>query len=240
MSSMTQAIDRIVSHYSTMSNITTILDERMLDWMIHNRNHDDWHGVPLSELKDKLTPEEVLRIQSTSAAPRLDLEQIRSITAQYPYLIPQEICTLYQRGNGCFPLHLDLDQNSDSLDHYTRFPYEWEGSFYDLERGMAEYQLQSQDNTLYDPHWFPFYGDEVYTMVWVGHETQQDISPVIRFCWEDDPDSFVIEWPSFTNMFLAYTEIQIRGLKGLSPSEEAEIRTIEASYGRTQDSCFWG
>ncbi|WP_144405721.1 SMI1/KNR4 family protein [Aliterella atlantica] len=204
MSSIMQVIDRIAVYYARLQPTTT-LDTKVYEWLLCNGYKD----IQISQVRDyrqKISPD-LQAILSNSYPPRLNLEQIKAITQDYPFELPVELCDLYQRGNGCLPIGLD-DAAKDwtSFDNYVNFPFDGNYSFLPLQEAMRLYQAFTKSSDDIDPRWFPisYFDDRILSVI--GSEQQQETSPVIGFYDSDFTPK--TKWSSLTNMLLTWIETQ--------------------------------
>ena len=186
--------------------------------------------------------------------PRLNRTQMQELTQNYPFHLPSELYELYQRGNGCLPIGLDLNKNWDSFNSYFQFEllfsdnvflpfaqainYDSPSSFWwKKNKGILEY-TPSARKTLEEKltcslDWedigsrvFPVSIAEKGLYFVLGSERQQETSPVL-FLYADLVVS--IKWSSLTRMLFAVAEVMEREIQAPRPSED-ELLAIWRSY----------
>ncbi len=229
MSAMIEAIERIAAYYSSF-DAPTSLDMKVFYWMLNNGY--DAVGKDVRELRKSLSPETLQKVVSNYSTPKLTLEQIQEITRDYPFQLPLEIIDLYQKGNGCLPIGLaDTSKDWNSFDNYFNFPFITDDSFFSLEKAMSMYKglvRQAMHSDKIDPRWFPIDCFEDLILAVIGSEEQQVTSPVISFY--DSDFILKIEWPSLTNMLLAWVEIREQSLN--EHEHEFAIEKIHKKYSK--------
>lgn len=226
---MTEAIARIAA-CAEQRNFRSCLR----GWMICGGCDPSYGSDPTITTKD-LTPEQIKELELAAGGypSRLNPNQIREITKHYPFQLPIEVYELYQKGNGCLPIGLDSKKDWNSFDNYFIFP-DMDTPFYPIEEAMERYQALTRHRERYgdniDPRWFPISAFEHWMQVIVGSEEQQETSPVLYFY----TDSFKakVEWPSLTNMLLAWAEVFETNLKEYEQGDKEEIIAIWQRYGR--------
>lgn len=225
---MTEAIDRIAACAEQRNFLSCLRG-----WMICS-GYDPSYGSDLTITTINLTSEQIKEIElAVGGYPsRLSPNQIREITKDYPFQLPIEVYELYQRGNGCLPIGLDAKKDWNSFDNYFVFP-DLDKPFYPLETAMERYQVLTDYRKRYkdniDPRWFPISEFEHWMQVIVGSEKQQETSPVL-YLYTDSFEAEV-EWPSLTNMLLAWVEVRERDLKEYEQADREEITAIWQRYG---------
>lgn len=236
MTAINQAIDRIAIYYASFET-PTMLDEAACLWVLSNDRSAAQKGVTITEAKKLLSDETLQKLVSNYYPARLNLEEIKSITKDYPFQLPREIYDLYQRGNGCLPIGLD-DSLKDwsSFNNYTSFSLWGDHSFLTLHEAMSAYNnfAYCRENYEYDidPRWFPISYFEDSVLAVIGSEEQQDVSTVISFY---DSDCIpTVEWPSLTNMLFTWIEIREKRLK-----DSIEIDAVHQKYGRKAGDIYW-
>lgn len=233
MSKMTEAIDRIAACAEQRKFMSCLRG-----WMICSGYDSSFGSDPAISTKN-LTPEQIKELQQGAGGylPRLSSNQIEEITKDYPFQLPKEIYDLYQKGNGCLPIGSDKDSSKDwdYFDNYFIFP-NLDEPFYSLEMGMERYVELAKFGNRYryniDPRLFPISEFEAWMHVVMGSEEQEQTSPVFRL----DADCLLphieyIEWPSLTNMMLAWAEVMERNLKQNDRSHREEIIAIRQRFG---------
>lgn len=135
------------------------------------------------------------------------------------------------------PIGLDKNSNKDwnSFDNYFYFP-DLDEPFYSLEKGMNRYKELVSFPQRYgediDPRLFPIseFEDSIHAVI--GCEEQEETSPVFWLnadCLQANIE--YIEWPSLTNMMLAWAEIIERNLNRYAPTDMKEIIAIRRKFG---------
>lgn len=221
MSKMTDAITRIAI-CAEQKNFISIL-----------RGCMTFNGYDSKYLTTDLSPDEIKTIMP-QRYPRLSYEQIEEITKDYPFQLPQEVCELYQRGNGYLPIGIDTDTTKDwSLwdNYFGGFPDTFT-IFYPLEEAMNVYRQLTEyrvDGRI-DPRSFPIFSNEMFRYVVLGDEQRQETSPL--FIIEEDLSAIEC-CPSLTNLILAYAEIleiDEKRLDSLPNGGAEEIDAIRYKY----------
>ncbi len=215
---MTDVIDRIAA-FAEQRNYMS----HLRGWMICS-------GYDPKRTTKELSPEEIEKIVPIEfIPPRLNLEQIEQITANFPFYLPLEVYELYQRGNGGLPIGLG-EKNWESFDSYFFFP-NLDEPFYSLGAAMEEYQnLQEYGNEI-DPRFFPLFAFERRTSGVFGAKEQQESSPVFTFYSDSTHFKSCMKWTSLTNMMLAWVEVKERGLRSYEKADIEEIKAIWEKYG---------
>lgn len=237
MTSIRQVIDRIAVYYAGLKEPTTTLDAKVFDWLVGNGDKEV-EILAARDYRKKISPETLQTIILNSYTPRLNLEQIKAITQDYPFALSVEVCDLYQRGNGCLPIGLnDAAKDWNSFDNYVNFPFDGNYSFLPLQEAMRLYQAftRSEDyGNKIDPRWFPisYFDDRILAVI--GSEQQQETSSVISFYDSDFTPK--VEWSSLTNMLLTWLEVQEKGLN--SSTDSSEIANLSQKYGREKGKTF--
>lgn len=236
MTAINQAIDRIAIYYASCE-APTMLDEAACYWVLSNDLNAGKTGVSIKEAKNTLSDETLQKLVSDFYPARLTIDEIKSITKDYPFQLPIEIYDLYQRGNGCLPIGLDDSLKDWSyFDNYTSFSFWGDHSFLRLQEAMSAYNNFADCRKNYgydiDPRWFPISYFEDSVLAVIGSEEQQEVSDVISFY---DSDCIpTVEWPSITNMLFTWIEIRERRLK-----DPTEIDAIHQKYGRKPGESYW-
>lgn len=211
MTAINQAIDRIAVYYASFE-AQTMLDEAACYWVLSNDRNAGKRGVSITEAKNTLSDETLQKIVSDyyPYPARLTLDEIKSITKDYPFQLPIEIYDLYQRGNGCLPIGLDDSLKDWSFfGNYTSFSFWGDHSFLTLEDAMRLYKCFVNAYSCgydVDLSWFPISCYEDAILAVIGSEEQQEASTVISFY--DTDFTPTIEWPSLANMLFAWVEIR--------------------------------
>lgn len=170
---------------------------------------DEKTGLVLVRSPEKIKQVDRLMYDGGFPPPKLSIEQIKKITANYPFQLPLEVIQLYRRGNGMLPIGLG-DKDWQSFNNYFLFP----GTDIVLNRlceAMDEYEfylnaIANSSKKINDivQYLFPIMSFEEMTWAVIGSEQQQDTSPVFFYYSEDiDSERFKPEivWPSLTEMF---------------------------------------
>lgn len=237
MSSIIPVIDRIALYYAGLKEPITTLDAKVFDWLLCTGNKEV-EILAARDYRQKISPETLSAIASNSYAPRLNLEQIKAITQDYPFALSVELYDLYQRGNGCLPIGLsDTAKDWNSFDNYVNFPFDGNYSFLPLQEAMRLYQAftKSADyGNKIDPRWFPisYFDDRILAVI--GSEQQQETSPVISFY--DSEFTPKVEWLSLTNMLQAWLEVQEKGLN--SSTDSSKIARLNQKHGTEKGKTF--
>lgn len=166
--------------------------------------------------------------------PRLSMEEIKQITKVYLFQLPQELYDLYLIGNGCIPIGISEDTDSDSVFNYSYFP-SYTASFYTLQDSMKCYMdMMIEDNPLVLPI-CPCYREDVVLAV-IGSEEQQETSPVLitysDYIAEEDPSNMNVLFPSLTNMMLAHAELCEHQGKWKSNTEKDIVQKYGGDYSQ--------
>jgi hypothetical protein len=218
-----------------MSGITDIINRiaalaEQRDYMSNLRGGMICSGYDPKRATKELSPEEIERIVPIEfIPPRLSLDQIEQITEDFPFYLPLEVYELYQRGNGCLPIGLG-EKDWESFDSYFTFP-SIDEPFYPLRKAIERYRDLDKYREKYDidPRFFPISEFEHYMRVVIGAKEQQESSPVLILytdCFDHQ-----MEWPSLTNMMLAWVEVEERGLSRYEKADREEIKGIWEKYG---------
>lgn len=168
--------------------------------------------------------------------PRLTQEQIKELTKQYRFKLPQEFYDLYQIGNGCLPIGISPENNWDSIYNYFYFP-NINSSLWNIHNIMNFYK-SSLINCNPQLLCICSYGDESGLFL-VGNETEQETGAVV---WtygadmNDDITNMEVLWSSLTNMILTYAEIY--GEKYQRQLTEQKIKAIYEKYGGNAEREF--
>lgn len=237
MTSIRQVIDRIALYYAGLKEPITTLDAKVFDWLLCNGNKEV-EILAARDYRQKISPETLSAIASDSYPPRLNLEQIKAITQNYPFQLSVELCDLYQRGNGCLPIGLnDAAKDWSSFDNYVNFPFDGNYSFLPLQEAMRLYQAFTKSGDYgdkIDPRWFPisYFDDRILAVI--GSEQQQETSPVISFYDSDFTPK--VEWSSLTKMLITWIEVQEKSLN--SSTDSSEIGSLNQKSDTEKDKTF--
>lgn len=138
--------------------------------------------------------------------PRLSVDAINIILADYPHRLPIEFYDLYQRGNGFTPIGLG-DKDWDCYYNYWMLPNIRDLCFSPLGEAMSFYKEMHNHRYTHgelDPKIFPLMSFERTIWAIAGSEIQQSNSPIFRFHMDDvsRDNSSVMEtaWNSLTEM----------------------------------------
>ena len=174
MSGMTEAIDRMAA-CAEQRNFRSSLKYLMICC-----GYDPSYGSDPTITTINLTPEQIKELELAAGGypPRLNLNQIREITKDYPFQLTIELYELYQRGNGCLPIGLNSKKDWNSLDNYFVFP-DLDEPFYPIQEAIKRYQVLTEYRERYniEPRWFPISEFEDWMQVIVGSEEEQETSP---------------------------------------------------------------
>ncbi|MEL7077167.1 MAG: SMI1/KNR4 family protein [Cyanobacteria bacterium J06582_2] len=166
----------------------------------------------------------------------LTQEQIKELTKQYRFKLPQEFYDLYQIGNGCLPIGISPENNWDSIYNYFYFP-NINSSLWNIHNIMNFYK-SSLINCNPQLLCICSYGDESGLFL-VGNETEQETGAVV---WtygadmNDDITNMEVLWSSLTNMILTYAEIYEE--KYQRQLTEQKIKAIYKKYGGNAERKF--
>lgn len=183
-----------------------------------------------------VTPQELSREQLDlissycNPKPRVTLSEIRELTSQCRYSIPQEIYDLYQLGNGCLPIGTSENKDWDSIYNYYFFP---SGRYHLVTLSTAvDYVVHCH------PQLWPisYHGEHQGLFAVLGAEESEETAPLVWAYKEvddvDDVSSLSVDWPSLSNMMLAYAEY----LEALyDRSLKVNVKEIYSKYGNGQD-----
>ena len=233
MAEMTEAIDRIATCAEQRKFRSFFRSWR---WIICSEN-DSLYGSDTINTTIDLTPKQIKEIELASGGcpSKLSPNQIKEITKHYPFQLPIEFYELYQRGNGCLPIGKDCEKDWNPLDNYFTFP-DGDKPFYPIQKALERYQALTNHRESYggniEPRWFPISEFEDWMQVIIGSEEQQETSPVLYF-GTDGFNGFKakVEWPSLTNMLLAWAEVIERDLNENHPVDREEVIAIWEKYG---------
>jgi hypothetical protein len=165
------------------------------------------------EKEEKLSPErfreldQQIRTKGRLSTPRLSIDEINTILADYPYKLPIEFYDLYQRGNGVMPIGLG-DKDWDCYNNYFQFPFiemHWKQLHESMD--LYRYILEEINKGWFkvEPTIFPLMEFERRVFAIVGSDIQQPTSPVFSVYAEDmehNKDCMTILWNSLTEMII--------------------------------------
>ena len=192
-----------------------------------------WKPYPSERcvIPQELTREQLELISTyCNPQPRLTLSEIRELTSQCRYTIPQEICELYQLGNGCLPIGTSENEDWDSIYSYFFFP-------------SGRYELITLATAIdYSTHCHPrlwpisHHGEHQALFAVLGTQESETTAPLIWAYKEvdstDDVSTLSVVWPSLSNMMLAYAEYW----EALyDKSLQMNVKEIYDKYGSGQD-----
>jgi hypothetical protein len=180
--------------------------------LIELYGHPYGHNLlKLEEIKNGLSLERILElnqeiiVREKLPLPRLNINEIDTILADYPYKLSLEFYDLYQRGNGVLPIGLG---NKDWNCYYNYFLFPGtEIVWMPLHESMKTYKhiLKGINDGSYkvEANIFPLMDFERQIWAIAGNEIQQITSPVFRFHGDDMSHNkfrMTVAWNSLSEM----------------------------------------
>jgi hypothetical protein len=213
MSPLTDVIERI-AHYAKQQNFANCVEA----------TKDKARGLTLSP--------------PIGDPPRLSIQQITEITQEYPFHLPTEVLELYQMGNGCLPIGFESYKDWNSLENYFMFPNLHMAQFLPLRDAMYFWEQDFKPGHIesVNPKIFPIIsGFERRFWAITGSNLQCTTSPIFFYFCDFRQSITKLEWPSLTNLLLAWVEIKEQNL---CDKDDDKILKIAKKYGgMTEDTC---